>query len=584
MDEQGQERGRLALIGAVAGLSLWLLDQIGLRGDLPARAVFFLTSLALVYFGAVLAMSGPLRLRIALVAAAPLAAGVAGLLLLASMRYAAVTEFQFADLSFLAAFALSALALPFLIAAAGPGWRDYPALFGGSWLVVVRVTLAWIFAGLIWGLIWLANALLGLVGLGVMDWLMAHGGPLPVMITGIALGVGVAVAVENADLVSPDLILRLLRLLALPLLIVMALFLLALPVQGLSALPEGISATVLLILLVAMAAALISVVAEREDAQAAQGRVIPRAAQTMAALLPFPVALAAWALWLRIDQHGWTPGRLFAVLLVVLSAGYALFYLRAVLAGAGWKAHIRRANLGLAVAAMGLFALWLSPVLNAEAISARSQLARFEAGRISAEDLDLAALERWGRPGTAALERLATLALDPGQTVLAGRLAARGTERIRSGDPAVIARSTEDLLADLRAVMPVQPAGATATRDMLLAAIPAMELQRWIDACRSPLPGGNRAGCVFVVADLWPNEPGEEALVLLREPSGFIRYEGLGMNAGQVQRRSVAALAGVLPDRAEGEALIAALQDAPAALTPAPMNILGVAGGILLLP
>jgi hypothetical protein len=87
-----------------------------------------------------------------------------------------------------------------------------------------------------------------------------------------------------------------------------------------------------------------------------------------------------------------------------------------------------------------------------------------------------------------------------------------------------------------------------------------------------------------VVADLWTDEPGEEALVLLREPSGFIRYEGLGMRGGEVQRRSVAAMSGVLPDRAEGEALMAALQDEPAALAPAPLNVLGVAGGIVLLP
>jgi hypothetical protein len=179
---------------------------------------------------------------------------------------------------------------------------------------------------------------------------------------------------------------------------------------------------------------------------------------------------------------------------------------------------------------------------------------------------------------------LETLALDPGQEVLAARMAARTQERAESGDPVVIAQEAETLLADLRAVMPVQPAGATATRDMLLAAIPAMELQSWIDACRSPLPGTERPGCVFVVADLWTDAPGEEALVLLREPSGFIRYEGLGMRGGEVQRRSAAAMAGMLPDRTEGEALIGELQDAPVALAPAPLNALGVAGGIVLLP
>ncbi|MBA4350062.1 MAG: DUF4153 domain-containing protein [Rhodobacter sp.] len=579
-----QRRGLLAFTGALAGLSLWLLDEVSLRGGLPDRMHFFLMAFAIVFFGGLLAMAGPLRPGRAALSALPLAAGVAGLMLLASLRYDMVAEFHFADLSFAASFALCFLALPFLIAAAGPGWRDYAALFSESWLLVVRVVMAWVFAGLIWGLIWLSDALLGLVGLGVIDWLMAEGGPLPGMVTGVALGVGIAVTVENADLLSPDLILRLLRVLAVPLLAVMAVFLVALPVQGLSRLPEGISAAVILLLLVACAVALVSAVVERDEALAAEGAVSARAAQGLMLLLPVPVALAGWALAQRVVQHGWTPERLFGVVLVVLAAGYALLYLRALLAGAGWRAWVRRGNLGMALAVMAAAALWLTPVLNADAISARSQLARLEAGQVTAADLDLAALERWGRAGALALERLETLALEPGQEALAERMAARTRERAESGDPVVIAQEAEALLADLRAVMPVQPAGATATRDMLLAAIPAMELQSWIDACRSPLPGTERPGCVFVVADLWSDEPGEEALVLLREPSGFIRYEGLGLRGGEVQRRSVAAMSGVLPDRAEGEALIGALQDEPAALAPAPLNTLGVAGGILLLP
>ncbi|NBE06394.1 DUF4153 domain-containing protein [Paragemmobacter ruber] len=584
MEDQMQRRGRLALIGAVAGLSLWLLGQLGLRGDLPDRVIFFLSALAVVFFGGTLAMAGPLTLRRAMAGAAPLAAAVAMLLLLASLRYAGVAEFQFAALSFVAAFVLSALALPFLIVAAGPGWRNYAALFTESWLIVVRVMLGWLFAGLIWGLIWLADALLGLVGLGVLDWLMAEGGPLPGIVTGVALGVGIAVATENVDLLSPDLVLRLLRLLALPLLIVMAVFLVALPVQGLSALPEGISATVTLLVLAAGAVTLISAVVERDDATAPIGAVIPRAARVMAVLLPLPVALAGWALWLRVDQHGWTPGRLFGALLVVLAAGYALLYLRAALSGARWRHQVRRANVAMAAAGMAFAALWLTPALNAEAISTRSQMARFESGRLPVPELDLAALEAWGRPGAVALDRLATLALEPEQTALADRLAAHAAGRVESGDPAVATQQAEALLADLRQVMPLQPATATATRDMLLAAIPAMELQSWIDACRTDLPGWDRPGCVFVVADLWPDEPGEEALVLLREASGFIRYEGLGMRAGEVQRRSVAAMSGLLPDQAEGEALIAALQDAPAPVAPTPLNMLGAAGGLLLLP
>ena len=44
------------------------------------------------------------------------------------------------------------------------------------------------------------------------------------------------------------------------------------------------------------------------------------------ALLPL-VALAAYGLWLRVDQHGWTPERIFAAACVLVAACYALGYL-----------------------------------------------------------------------------------------------------------------------------------------------------------------------------------------------------------------------------------------------------------------
>jgi len=582
MDFLTLRRGSLALAGALAGAGLWLLDEAGLRGLLAERLHFLLAAWGVIFFAAVLAMTGPLRLRRAVALAAPFAAVVAGLMLVASLRYDLVAQFQFAGLSFLAAAVLVFVAMPMMIAAQGPGWRDYPTLFAESWMLVVRAATAVVFTGLVWGLIWLADALLGLVGLGVIGWLMGEGGPVARMVTGAALGLGFAVAGENTDLLAPDLILRLLRPLAVPLLAVEAVFVVALPLRGLSGLPEGLSAAGLLLGLAAGAVALVSVVAERDEVLADPGRMTGLAARGLAMLLPVPVALAGWAVWLRVAQHGWTPGRVFAALLVALAAGYALLYLLAALRGAGWRGAVRRANVAMAVAVMAVATLWLTPVLDAEAISARSQVARIEAS--SVEAMDLAALDRWGSAGAVAMARLEAVAAEPGREALAGALSAHRDMRAESGDPVVMAERTEAVLEALRAVMPVQPATATATRDMLLAGVSAVELQDWLEACREPLPGSTRPGCVFVVADLWRDAPGEEAVVLLRELSGFVRYEGLGMKGGAVQRRSVASMEGMLPDREAGSALIAELQDAPPPVEVAPLGVLGVDGGILLLP
>lgn len=577
MDRRIRVRGLLALTGSAAGLALWAVERAALQGEWSERVGFGLSTLLFTYFAAVLAMAGPVALRRAFVVALPVAGAVAGLLSLSALRFGTLAAFQMSVLPFLAAFVLALIPLPFLIAAAGPGWRDYPALFSESWRMVVRAAAAGIFAGLVWGVLWLSDSLLGLVGLGFIETLV-EAGPLAPMLTGAALGLGAATVAEAGNDVGPDLLIRLLRMLAVPLLVVAVVFLVALPLKGMKPLPGGLSAAGVLLAMATVMTVLVSALVGRDDAEASGGRVQTVAGMALAALVLPPTGLALWALAERVGQHGWTPGRLFALLVGLVALGYALGYLWAVARGPGWRARIRRVNLYMAPVVALAAALWLSPLLNAESISANGMVARYESGAVEPDDLDLYALSNWGLAGEAALARLEDLSRQPGQERLAAKLAAKDAAG------AVSVEQTGALLSELREVMPLQPAGATATRDMLLTAIPAVELEMWIEACRTPLPGTDRPGCVFVVADLWTAEPGEEAVVLLREPSGYVRYEGLGLSANGVQRRSVGALDGVLPDQAEGESAIAALQDAPPPLRAAPLNMLGVDGGLILLP
>ncbi|MEY4872776.1 MAG: hypothetical protein RLZZ563_2106 [Pseudomonadota bacterium] len=582
MDILTRQRSLMALNGALAGLALWLLQDILARGVLTDRMALFLTTLVGAFFAAALGMAGPLSIRRAALGAAPVALMVAGLLTLASLRYDRVEQFLYEPLPVLAAFALGFLPLPFWIAASGRGWRHYPTLFTEIWTMVVRTVSGWIFTGLVWGMIWLSDALLGIVGLDLIDWILGYGA-MPWLITGATFGLALAVVTENADVLSPYLILRLLRLLTLPVLAVMVLFVVALPVQGMSGLLGGISAALTLLAMCAAAVTLVSTAVDQSDAEVSGSLILTRSAQALALILPLPAGLAGWAIWLRVVQYGWTPDRLFAALLALVALGYGVVYAVAVLRGAAWRGHVRQGNIAMALVVMALSALWLTPALNAERIATNSQLARYTDGRTPEGQLDLYAMDRWGKAGAAALADLRALAATPGHEALQARLADFDAGIVATTDP-MLAEDTTDLLAELNAVMPLQPAGATATRDMLLAAIPADELRMWIAACQTPMPGNSRPGCVFVVADLWPREPGEEAVALLRDPSGYLRYEGLGMIAGEVHRRSVLPLAGMLPDLTEGEALIATLQDAPPAVSPAPLNQMGVAGGLVLIP
>ena len=180
-----------------------------------------------------------------------------------------------------------------------------------------------------------------------------------------------------------------------------------------------------------------------------------------------------------------------------------------------------------------------------------------------------------GRPGAAVLEALAVRADQPGQEALADRLAGRD-------DPGAAERaSAAAALADR---MPVQPEGATATRDILLGAAQDYQLRDWEAQCRLSVLD-DTPGCLMVVADLLPARPGEEAILIL-DRGGFL--EALGLYLGDdgllVTRSVLRSDGGYLDSVALGD-LLEAWRTAPPPLTPALLNQLGTGeAGLLIVP
>lgn len=548
----------MAVLGAVAGLALYGLSELAQTGVLPQRLLLAVLVLTSTFFGTLLIMAGPLRFLQAALGAAGIAIVVTGLLTLASLRFASVEEMGQPHIV-LAGLVLATVPMPFWIARCLGRWRDYPVLFGESWSIVVRYAIGWTFAAVVWGVIFLSDALLGIVGVGVIGDLIDME-PVPFAITGAVLGLGLSVVQELQDYVSPYLLLRMLRLLLPVVLAVTAVFLLALPLQGFSGLFDGFSVALVMLSMAGVAATLVTTAVDQEDGQASQSMVLLWASRAMAILLPVLAAVGAWAVWLRVDQYGWTPDRIFAAEVACLGLGYGVLYAWAVLRGTGWMARIRQANVTMALVLLGLAAVSLTPLLDAEAISARGHLARYESGNMPTAQVDPQALERWGLAGARALQALNEMAREPGQEALAARLAA-------PGDPVPPAA---DLLARAQAALPVQPAGATATRDLFLAGFDSYGLQALLDACAMELPGGGK-GCVMVVADLLPDAPGEEAVLALWQGNGFAQFEGLVQGQPRFQPM-VRADGGALPFGDEAAALMRDWQSAPPATEPARVN------------
>ncbi|NHB78491.1 DUF4153 domain-containing protein [Rhodobacter calidifons] len=566
MTGQIAARLQLAMAGALGGALLWAASEASQRNWIADYPMLILIGGLLTLFAALLGMAGPIGLARALPRAAGLAAVVAALLALTMLRYATPGDFLRGVVPALAALTVALLPVPFLIAAARSGWRDYPALFLEAWSVLLRLAAAGAFTGLVWLVIYLSDEVLRIVGIHVIGTLLRSELAM-MLVTGAVLGLGMAVIHELADLLSPYVVLRLFRLFLPVVLAVMVVFLLALPFRGLSGLTGALSPALLLLTLVGGGIALVSIAVDQSDAEAAANPVLRRSAQAMALILPVLAGLALWAIRLRVADRGWTPDRVFVALVAGIGVGYGLVYAQAVLRGGAWMERIRQGNIRMALAVIALAALWLTPILNAERISAQSQLARFLDGRTPVEALDIQAIGGWGKPGAEAMARLEAMAAEPGQELLARRLSG---EAIGPG-----ADERGALQAAVAAAMPVQPASATGTRDMLLDAAEDYMLRDWKQVCGEGL-GSGRAGCLMVVADLLPALPGEEAMLFLQRGADYVEITGIYLGPdGRVVQRITARPDGGFFSGAEAADLMRSYQDAPPPLTPALVNQLG---------
>ncbi|MBN8632787.1 MAG: DUF4153 domain-containing protein [Rhodobacterales bacterium] len=575
MTGQIAARIQLALAGGIGGALVWAVfkaDEQDWVGQYPA---FVLFGLVLTGFGALLAMAGPIGLGRALPRASVLAVLVAALIALTALRYGKTDDFLNAPMSALAALTVATLPIPFLIAAAKSGWRDYPALFLEAWSVVLRGSAAAAFTGLVWLVIYLSDEVLRIVGIDVIRRLLEHE-IVPMVLTGAVFGLGMAVIHDLADFLSPYVVLRVFRLFLPAVLAVMAVFLVALPFRGLEGLVSGLSPAALLLTMVAGGIALVSIAIDQEDADATQSPVLQRCTQAMALVLPVVAGLANYAIWLRVGDYGWSPERLFIVLVAGIGMGYGLLYAASVLRGSGWMERIRQSNIMMALGIIMLAALWLTPVLNAERISAQSQLTRFADGGTPVEELDVYALRSWGKPGAEVIATLESKAKEPGQEALAKRL---------EGYTPPIVPDKAALAASLATAMPVQPESAADTRDMLLAAVDDYLLLDWQVVCDRTLPGGH-PGCLMVVADLLPTRPGEEAMLFLERSADYTEILGLYLDVeGRAQTRAANHLDGRYVDATTAAALLREYREAPPPVAPALLNQLGTdAAGLIFLP
>jgi hypothetical protein len=279
-------------------------------------------------------------------------------------------------------------------------WTD--AIIGGASLA---------FTGLTFLLAFLLGSLFDAIGIPVLKNLVEEGW-FAWMLAGAAFGSASAVLREKDPLLGTlqRLVMLVFSVLAPVLAGALAIYLIALPITGFGGLwKSGLPETPLLLSTAAFAVVFLNaIIGDSPDDRS--GGKLWRVTEgvLLFAVLPMGV-LALVSMSLRVGQYGWTPERLWGVIACLIAIAYGAAAWWAGFRGRGaFDAQLRESQKWLAVGLCGLALFLALPIVDFGSISARSQLARLEAGKIKAAEFDWAAMAfDFGPAGRRALERIA---------------------------------------------------------------------------------------------------------------------------------------------------------------------------------
>jgi hypothetical protein len=291
-------------------------------------------------------------------------------------------------------------------------WRfPYARLHRHAWTDAVIGAASLVFTGITFLLAWLIAGLFDVIGIDAIKDLLQEEW-FAWMLAGFAFGGALGLLRERDALVATlqKLVMVVLAVLAPVLGVALATFLISLPFTGLSGLWESdIPATPMLLLSGAGAILLVNAVIG-DGREERSGNIWLRRAALLLVLCILPLAiLAALSMGQRIGQYGWTPERIWGVVAVGIAIAYGLAAWWAVYKGRkDFDDPLRPLQTRLAIGLCGLALFLALPILDFGAISARSQLARLESGKVTAEEFDWAAMAfDFGPAGRRSLERIA---------------------------------------------------------------------------------------------------------------------------------------------------------------------------------
>ncbi|EMN0396534.1 DUF4153 domain-containing protein [Citrobacter freundii] len=285
----------------------------------------------------------------------------------------------------------------------------YPHFYRQLWLNALTLLIVFVANGLFWLVLLLWSEMFKLVGIPFFSTLFFDTDWFGYVAFGLITALAVVLARTQSRLVTA--VQKLLTFIAtglLPLVALLALmFILTLPFTGLEAISQRVSAAGLMSTLTLLLLLLMAIVREPQKEALPYPGALRYLIKCSLIVAPIYMLIAGWSLWVRIQQYGWTPERLYGVLVVVVLLVWSVGYLASILRRGRNPLELQGpVILGVSLLALGLLVLLSSPVIDAWRISVNSHMGLYHSGKIKPDQVSLYMLDHSGKPGRAALEAL----------------------------------------------------------------------------------------------------------------------------------------------------------------------------------
>ncbi|MBJ9249808.1 DUF4153 domain-containing protein [Citrobacter freundii] len=285
----------------------------------------------------------------------------------------------------------------------------YAQFYTQLWLNTLTLLIVFISNGLFWLVLLLWSEMFKLVGIPFFSTLFFDTDWFGYVAFGLITALAVVLARTQSRLVTAgQKLLTFISTGLLPLVALLALmFILTLPFTGLEAISQRVSAAGLMSTLTLLLLLLMAIVREPQKEALPYPGALRYLIKCSLIVAPIYMLIAGWSLWVRIQQYGWTPERLYGVLVVVVLLVWSFGYLASILRRGHNPLELQGpVILGVSLLALGLLVLLSSPVIDAWRISVNSHMGLYHSGKIKPDQVSLYMLDHSGKPGRAALEAL----------------------------------------------------------------------------------------------------------------------------------------------------------------------------------